>query len=145
MISQPKESQISYHDKKSFQQVALKWGKHLQETKKGFSKFGTLMGLMTMDSVHGLPTQNFRSGSFKDAEKISGEALHEYLLKNNGKFSVSCSPGCMIRCSNIVNDKDGNHITSSLEYETVALNGSNLLVNDIEKLAIIDHVCDDFG
>jgi len=51
----------------------------------------------------------------------------------------------MIRCSNIVFDKNGNHLTSSLEYETVALNGSNLLINDIEKLAIIDHICDDFG
>ena len=51
----------------------------------------------------------------------------------------------MIRCSNIVFDKKGKHITSSLEYETVALNGSNLLINDLEKLAIIDHVCDDFG
>ncbi len=145
VIFSPKKNQISYHDKKSFQQVALKWGKNLQETKKAFSKFGTLMGLMTMDSVHGLPTQNFRSGSFKDADKISGEALHQYLLQNKGKFGVSCSPGCMIRCSNIVYDKNGKHLTSSLEYETVALNGSNLLINDIEKLAIIDHICDDFG
>ena len=145
IVIPPKINQISYYDKKSFQQVALKWGKNLQDTKKVFSKFGTLLGLMSMDSVHGLPTQNFRSGSYKDADKISGEALHEYLLKNNGKYGVSCSPGCMIRCSNIVIDKDGNHITSSLEYETVALNGSNLLINDIEKLAIIDHICDDFG
>ncbi len=145
IITAPKINQIRYHDKKSFKQVALKWGKNLQETKKGFSKFGTLMGLMTMDSVHGLPTQNFRSGSFKDADKISGEALHQYLLQNNGKFSVSCSPGCMIRCSNIVFDKNGKHITSSLEYETIALNGSNLLISDLEKLANIDHICDDFG
>ncbi|MHA1474839.1 MAG: aldehyde ferredoxin oxidoreductase family protein [Promethearchaeota archaeon] len=145
IVFPPKINQIKYYDKKSFQQVALKWGKNLQETKKTFSKFGTLIGFMGMNSVHGLPTKNFRSGSFKDADKISGEALHEYLLKNNGKYGVSCSPGCMIRCSNIVFDKNGNHITSSLEYETVALNGSNLLVNDIEKLANIDHICDDFG
>jgi len=145
IIVPPKVNQIKYHDKKSFQQVALKWGKNLQESKKTFSKFGTLIGLMGMNSVHGLPTKNFRSGSFKDADKISGEALHEYLMKNNGKYGVSCSPGCMIRCSNIVFDKKGKHITSSLEYETVALNGSNLLINDLEKLAIIDHVCDDFG
>jgi aldehyde:ferredoxin oxidoreductase len=145
IIAPPRVNQVNYHDKKSFKQVALKWGKNLQETKKTFSKFGTLIGFMGMNSVHGLPTKNFRYGSFKDADKISGEALHEYLLKNNGKYGVSCSPGCMIRCSNIVFDKEGRHITSSLEYETVALNGSNLLINDIEKLAYIDHICDDFG
>ncbi|MHA1767419.1 MAG: aldehyde ferredoxin oxidoreductase C-terminal domain-containing protein [Promethearchaeota archaeon] len=145
IIVPPEKSKILYSDKKSFQQVAIKWGKNLQESKKVFSKFGTLIGLMGMNSVHGLPTQNFRKGSFENADKISGEALHEYLTKNNGKYSVACSPGCMIRCSNIVYDKEGKHITSSLEYETVALNGSNLLIDDIEKLARIDHICDDYG
>jgi len=32
-----------------------------------------------------------------------------------------------------------------LEYETIALNGSNLLINSIEILAKIDHLCDDMG
>jgi aldehyde:ferredoxin oxidoreductase len=145
ILVMPSKKEITYEDFPAFKLVAKDWFKTLYDTKRVFSDLGTLIGLQTMSEHNGLPTKNFRSGSYEDVEKISGEALHEYLLKNNGKFGVSCSPGCAIRCSNIVYDPAGNHITSSLEYETVALNGSNLLINDLEKLAKIDQLSDDLG
>jgi aldehyde:ferredoxin oxidoreductase len=42
-------------------------------------------------------------------------------------------------------DKSGKHLTSSLEYETIALNGSNCMINDLDKIAKIDQLCDDIG
>lgn len=134
-----------YYDKTSFMNITKEWFKELHDTKQTFSKFGTALGVGPMSETHGLPTQNFRRGSFKNVEKISGDALHEYIIKNKGKFSVSCSPGCAIQCSNIVLSPSGEHITSSLEYETIALNGSNLLIDDIEKIAWLDHYSDDVG
>ncbi|MFW9823048.1 MAG: aldehyde ferredoxin oxidoreductase C-terminal domain-containing protein, partial [Candidatus Thorarchaeota archaeon] len=40
---------------------------------------------------------------------------------------------------------NGEHITSSLEYETIFANGSNLLINNLDDIAQIDHLCDDGG
>ncbi len=141
----PKKSYLTYKDEEQFKALSRHWGQEVYQTKRALSTYGTMLGFMTMNGVYGLPTKNFRRGSFVDAEKISGEALHQYIITHGGKFGVSCSPGCMIQCSNIVVGPDGQHLTSSLEYETVALNGSNLMINDLTALARIDHVCDDVG
>ncbi|MBD3353729.1 MAG: aldehyde ferredoxin oxidoreductase, partial [Candidatus Lokiarchaeota archaeon] len=145
VLEPPKQNKIKYYNQSEFKNYAVPWFKELNESKRVFSKYGTAIGVSGMSETHGLPTQNFRRGSFKDVEKISGDALHDFLEENKGKFSVACSPGCAIRCSNIVYNKDGKHITSSLEYETIAMNGSNLMINDIEKIAWIDHYSDDIG
>ncbi|MHA1610782.1 MAG: aldehyde ferredoxin oxidoreductase C-terminal domain-containing protein [Promethearchaeota archaeon] len=145
VVQPPEKTKITYSDVKTFRSVSKEWGRALYSAKRSFSKFGTLIGLTTMNSLNALPTQNYRRGSFKDVDQISAESLYDYILKNDGKNGIPCSPGCVIKCSNLLKNAKGEHITSSLEYETVALNGSNLLINNIEKLAEIDHVCDDLG
>ncbi len=145
VVQPPEKTKITYSDVKTFRTVAKTWGKALYAAKRSFSKFGTLIGLTTMNSLNALPTQNYRRGSFQDVDKISAESLYDFILENNGRNGIPCSPGCVIKCSNLLKNAKGEHITSSLEYETVALNGSNLLINSIEKLAEIDHVCDDLG
>jgi aldehyde:ferredoxin oxidoreductase len=57
----------------------------------------------------------------------------------------ACAPGCVIRCSNIYPDKDGNYLTASLEYETLCLMGSNLGIDCLDTIARIDRKCDDYG
>jgi aldehyde:ferredoxin oxidoreductase len=145
ILEPPKSNHINYHDFEGFKEIVKPWAKNLYETRRAFSKFGTCMGLMTVNEHHGLPTQNFRRGQFTDADKISGEALNAFIVKNNGKFGIGCSPGCVIRCSNLLLDSNGKHLTSSLEYETVALNGSNLLIHDLAAIAKIDQLSDDIG
>lgn len=145
VIEPPSKIRITYQNKDQFKRITKEWGQNLYKAKRGFSKFGTAIGLMTMNTVHGLPTKNFRKGSFAKADQISGKALNDFLIKNKGQYGIPCSPGCVIQCSNLVKDSNGNHITSSLEYETIALNGSNLEIGSIEKLAEIDHLCDDLG
>ena len=140
-----KTNSISYSNKDAFKSTAKEWGSTLYKSKRNFSKFGTLIGLTFMNTMHGLPTQNFRRGAFKDVDNISAETIYDFIQTNNGKTGLPCSPGCVIQCSNLVRDNNGKHLTSSLEYETVALNGSNLLISNIEHLSKIDHICDDFG
>jgi aldehyde:ferredoxin oxidoreductase len=84
-------------------------------------------------------------GSYDKISNISGEKLHDLVIARGGKKNLACSPYCVIKCSNLFVDEDGNHITSSLEYETMALNGTNLLIDDLDSLAKIDHFCDDIG
>ncbi|MFX1411272.1 MAG: aldehyde ferredoxin oxidoreductase C-terminal domain-containing protein, partial [Promethearchaeota archaeon] len=145
IIFPAKSLQVKIQDIKKFREVSKPFAKNLAESRKTFSIYGTALATKAMSIHGGLPTKNFRMGSFDGADDISGEKLHELVIARNGKKRVSCSPTCVIKCSNIIVDENGNHITSSLEYETIALNGSNLMINNLDHLAKIDHLCDDIG
>ncbi len=145
IIFPPKKSKVKIHDIKKLRELSKPFTIKLAETKGTFSIFGTALMTKAMSGYGGLPTKNFRRGSFDKADHISGEKLHELVIARKGRKKVSCSPTCAIKCSNIIVDEKGNHITSSLEYETIALNGSNLMIDDLDHLARIDHLCDDIG
>jgi aldehyde:ferredoxin oxidoreductase len=138
-------SRVKIHDINKFRAVSKPFAKNLADTRKTFSVYGTALMTKAMSTLGGLPTKNFSMGSFDQVEKISGEKLHELVTARNGTKRVSCSPTCVIKCSNIFLDEEGKHVTSSFEYETIALNGSNLLIDNLDQLAKIDHLCDDIG
>jgi aldehyde:ferredoxin oxidoreductase len=94
-----------------------------------------------------LPTRNFRQGSFEGADEISGESLRDMLLKRSepSLTTHACMPGCAIRCSNVVGDSQGEEMVSPLEYETIALLGSNLGIADLDAIARLNWRCNDLG
>jgi len=145
VIKPTKESKVKIHDLKKFRETSTPFAKILAKTKEVFSTFGTSLMMRAMSEYQGIPTKNFRMGSFDKIANISGEKLHELVIARGGKNRLACSPTCVIKCSNLIVDEDGNHLTSSLEYETMALNGSNLMIEDLDSLAKIDHLCDDNG
>jgi len=57
----------------------------------------------------------------------------------------ACMPGCVVRCSNNYIGPDGEYITSALEYETLAMLGSNLGIDDLDTIAKLDRYCDELG
>jgi len=145
VIIPPKISKVKMHDMKKFREVSKPFAKSLAETKQVFSTYGTPLMMRPMNEHGGIPTKNFQMGSYEKIENISGEKLHDLVVSRGGKKRLACSPTCVIKCSNLVVDEQGNHITSSLEYETMALNGTNLLIDNLDSLAKIDHFCDDLG
>ncbi len=140
-----KTSEIKFHDFDGFTKYTRPFAKNLVETREKFSTYGTAIMIDLMNSLGGLPTKNFSSGSFDKSQNITGQKLIELIQERGGKNRLACSPTCVIRCSNLFNDKNSNHITSSFEYETIVMNGSNLLIGDLDELAQIDHLCDDVG
>ncbi|MHA1932757.1 MAG: aldehyde ferredoxin oxidoreductase C-terminal domain-containing protein [Promethearchaeota archaeon] len=138
-------SEVQISDLKKFRGVSKPFARELAESKKNFSIYGTPNMVRGMSAYGGLPTKNFRMGSYDKAVDISGENLHELVTAREGRKRVPCSPTCVIKCSNIFVDENGNHLTSSLEYETIFANGSNLLINNLDDIAQIDHLCDDIG
>lgn len=145
IIKTAKEPKVKIHDLKKFREVSAPFAKSLAQTKEVFSTFGTPLMMKAMSNYGGIPTKNFQMGSYEKIENISGERLHELIIARGGRNRLACSPTCVIRCSNQIVDEKGNHITSSLEYETMALNGSNLMIDSLDSLAKIDHLCDDNG
>lgn len=94
-----------------------------------------------------LPTHNFSRGTFYDVEKISGEAMREFIL-NRGKPSDpshACMAGCTIKCSNVFGGEDGRIIVSPLEYETVGLMGTNLDIDSLDSIGRMNWQVNDLG
>ncbi|MFX1384225.1 MAG: aldehyde ferredoxin oxidoreductase C-terminal domain-containing protein [Promethearchaeota archaeon] len=145
IIIPTKHSKVKIHDVTEFRKHTKPFASYLAESRSTFSTYGTPLMMKAMSEYGGIPTKNFRKGSYEDIESISGEKLHDIIISRGGKKRLACCPTCVIKCSNLFVDENGNHVTSSLEYETMAMNGSNCLINDIDSLAKIDHLCDDIG
>jgi len=136
---------ITYKDESKFKKISQQWAQELVETKKVLTDLGTANLVKPINSLGALPTKNFSWGTFAEAEKISGEQLKAIIEERGGKPSHSCQPGCVIRCSNVYKDQEGNYLTSALEYETIGLLGPNCGISDYDFIAQLDRFCDDFG
>ncbi len=145
VITKPSLKSTTPKDPILFSQVAKKVSKTLIEGKKGMTMYGTAMLVNLINGVGGLPHHNFSKGSSEEAEKISGEVLKELCDKRGGKTGHACSRGCVIRCSNVFHDQKNEYVTASLEFETIALLGSNCGVFDLDSIAQLDYLCDDLG
>ncbi|MDD1777953.1 MAG: aldehyde ferredoxin oxidoreductase, partial [Candidatus Helarchaeota archaeon] len=128
-----------------FNRLTREFNKLLIPKKKMLTVYGTAGLIAVTNEIGGLPTKNFRFGRFDHAGEINGEVMYNNILSRHGNPTESCLPGCIIRCSNVYMDQEGNYITSGLEYETIALNGSNLLIGDLDKIAQLDRAYDDLG
>ena len=40
-------------------------------------------------------------------DNISGETMHDTIIKRRGKPTHGCHPGCVIQCSQVYNDEGG--------------------------------------
>jgi aldehyde:ferredoxin oxidoreductase len=78
-------------------------------------------------------------------EKISGEAMAELIQERGGNTTHMGCAQCIIHCSNEYVDKDGEFVTSSLEYETIWAMGGMTGVADLDTIARLDNLCDDIG
>ncbi len=112
---------------------------------EGLPAFGTNVLVNIINEAGGLPTRNFRSGNFEFAENISGETMAENIKERGGKTTHGCHAGCVIQCSQVYDDKDGNYLTSGFEYEMIWAFGANLGIKDLDMIAKIDALMDDMG
>ena len=114
-------------------------------TGQGLPSFGTNVLTNILNEVGGYPTYNFKQGRFDGAAKISGETLAETEKKRGANPTHGCHRGCVIQCSGTYNDKDGHFLTKQPEYETVWAHGGNCGISDLDKIAMMDFLDDNYG
>jgi len=114
-------------------------------TSQGLPTYGTAILVNIINEAGALPTKNFRSGRFDGAAKISGEAMTETIKARKGQYKHGCHTGCVIQCSQVYNDKNGDYLTTGFEYETIWGFGANILVDDLDDIAMMDRTCDEKG
>jgi aldehyde:ferredoxin oxidoreductase len=103
-----------------------------------------LMQVVDYANVMGiLPTFNFRDTHWEKAKGINGEVmLASYKIGNTACF------GCPMCCGNINLVKEGKWagtVTEGPEYESAAMLGSNLGIDDFASVLRGNHLCDDLG
>ncbi len=107
--------------------------------------FGTPALVAPVNLMGAFPCYNATKGEFEGWQKISGEALANTIKERGGQVGhIGCSQ-CIIRCSNVFNDKDGNYVSSAVEYETVWSMGGMTGIDDLDTIARLDFLCDDIG
>ncbi len=116
-------------------------------TGEGLPAYGTNILTNVLSEAGGYPTRNFSSGQFEGAGKISGETQAEMENERGGKGSAThgCHRGCVIRCSGTFYDKNGRFLSKQPEYETVWAHGGNCGIDDLDAIAMMDRLDDDFG
>ncbi len=140
--------EVSYADPQKFKEANKIFTKSLKENPisgEGLPAFGTNVLVNIINEAGGLPSYNFRSGNNDHAEAICGETMAENIKERGGKTTHGCHAGCVIQCSQVYNDKDGNYLTSGFEYEMIWAFGANLGIKDLDMIAKIDSLMDDIG
>ncbi|MEW6031418.1 MAG: aldehyde ferredoxin oxidoreductase family protein [Bacillota bacterium] len=126
----------------------LRKGKEMYEAcfaKPGFEEwtpYGTAGVTDWINEIGAFPTKNFQTGYFEKHKAINGPTLRERILV----LDKACT-GCPIPCGKYSRaDYRGKTIyVEGPEYETIALMGGNLLLENIEDVAYVNYVADELG
>ncbi len=141
---------VEYKDRDKFNEIAKNFNKKLAndpKTKDVYHNYGTTGIVKAVNSMGALPTNAFRYGSSEHVDNICGEKLNETILSRGGegKLAVSCMDVCAIRCSTVYPDEMGNKIVSTMQYENIALLGSNLGMDNLDSVARLNYEINDLG
>ncbi len=105
----------------------------------GLKLMGTSSILQVVNDNNALPTRNYSTTVYEDAEMINGEALREYTINQSTCHS------CLIACKRVTKSKKHGIITEGPEYETLMSFGSNLCVNDLDDIIKSNYLCNRYG
>ncbi|MBM3299950.1 MAG: aldehyde ferredoxin oxidoreductase, partial [Deltaproteobacteria bacterium] len=135
-------------DPEKFKNATKAWVDGLKKhpvTGEGLPAYGTNVLANILNEAGAYPTRNFSTGQFEGTSNISGETQAARETERGGSATHGCHRGCIIQCSGIYNDKNGNFLTKQPEYETVWAHGANCGIDDLDSIALLDRLDDDYG
>jgi len=104
------------HDRKKVMGAVKEYRAKLLDTEviHTMKDLGTAFMADVQNRMGGLPVRNFSEGRLVDTQKepmrMGGDYIREQNLARGGVQSHACMPGCVIECSNVYADKDGNEV-----------------------------------
>jgi aldehyde:ferredoxin oxidoreductase len=98
---------------------------------------GTMMTIEWSQENSVLPTYNFREGVFDYAKNIDGYSMEKIKISQRG------CPYCNMICGNVVRDFEDRQV--ELDYENVAMLGSNIGVGDLNLVSTLNRLADEYG
>jgi len=109
---------------------------------QGLAAYGTNVLVNIINAAGALPTKNWQSSSFDEADATGGETLADkYLVKNKGCF------GCSIGCGRVTRVPDGPYKSfgEGPEYEAAWAYGADCGVSDLAAISKANFICNEYG
>lgn len=131
------------NDPKAFKELVSSQVKNHKAGPQLFAR-GTSSVVGMANMMDTLPTKNRQFMQFDKAMDLDGARIIESFETRGGGMH-NCMTGCIVQCSNVVHGPDGQYVTSALEFETLALMGSNCEIGDLDAVAKMDRLCDELG
>jgi len=110
---------------------------------KMWQREGLMMVVEYASAVGILPTYNFKDSTFAKVKQINGATMLE-----NNKIGDSACFACSMSCGNICLVKRGRYIGTVVEgpeYESCAMLGSNVGVDNFDAVLHANQLCDELG
>jgi aldehyde:ferredoxin oxidoreductase len=137
------DREISVADPDELEQSIKEFGAVLVKRGARFRDYGTSGGVPEIHHIGDLPVKNWMLGSFEGAEEISGQRMAETVL--SGKYYCY---SCILGCGRKVRVEDGRYSPvegAGPEYETVAMLGANVLVDNLKAICKANELCNRYG
>ncbi len=129
----------SYAHKKELNEYSKNLAKKsLGAATEKYRELGTIGNLSLMNRMGSLPTRNFQSGTFENAESLSVESL-----SNEWKTSNRSCTSCNIGCEKFFHLENNKKIRS--EYENLFALGPLCGIHDSQTVLLASAFCDDLG
>lgn len=107
-----------------------------------YRELGTVGNLLTFNRLGTLPTRNFQSGEFAEAEQLAPETMNE----TRWKTQASCA-ACTIGCEHIYRTSldDESDASVRMEYENLFALGPLCGISDPDVVLQASRLCDQYG
>ncbi len=110
---------------------------------KMWQREGLMMVMEYASALGILPTHNFKDATFARVNKLNGDTMLD-----NHKIGDSACFACAMSCGNICLVKQGDYrgtVTEGPEYESCAMFGSNLGIDNFSFVLNANQLCDELG
>jgi aldehyde:ferredoxin oxidoreductase len=131
---------ISIASPDEFRAQALSSSKNLGQAMSVLRDQGTTMYVDIGMMFNDMPIKYFQEVEFDKADLINAKALDEILTGRSACYS--CPIGCGRRVS--IPEYDLDNIAGP-EYQTIAAFGTNLMISDLKKIALMNRLCNQYG
>ena len=135
------EKPITVYDPDGFEKACWRAHRRIrmhEVTARSLPIYGTVNIIETVNEAGALPTNNFKTGVFQDAWKISGYEWRRGLWKKD----KACF-GCPIACSKLA--FSSSYVVDGPDYETLWALGPLCGVSDKEAIVYANWLCDAYG
>ena len=140
---------VEHYDTPMLRELGKKIAAALAEDPKSKNRklYGTLDILDMANTIGILPTHNWSEGSYEAAKEWTGPKFSDLVAARGGvgRSGTPCVPGCTIQCSNVFPREDGSRIVASIQYESIALLGSNLDIPKLDDVGELNELCNEVG
>ncbi|MHA1689959.1 MAG: aldehyde ferredoxin oxidoreductase family protein, partial [Promethearchaeota archaeon] len=138
------KKKIEYYNKEKFNELSKKLFKAFKESPMAdvLKNFGT-NNIDYFERLNDVPHKNWTLHKFRGVNQISGAVVLE-------KLHVRSAPcfSCPFSCGRVIEIKEGPYKienAAGAEYETTAAFGAMCLIDNVEAIAYINHLCNTLG